>query len=69
MKDVVRLWAEGVIGPIPKVTTFDITQLNKAVSFFLERQYLGKIVLTLSDPNTKLLVSQRAATFVKLNGL
>ena len=47
---------EGAIGPIKHLTTFDISQLETAMSFFSKSVHAGKLVITFQDPNATLKV-------------
>lgn len=56
MAELGDLYRQGVIGPIDHLTTFDISQLEKAMMHFAKGIHLGKIVVTFQDPQAELKV-------------
>ncbi|KAL7625750.1 hypothetical protein AAE478_004973 [Parahypoxylon ruwenzoriense] len=58
MKELKSLWDSGVIGPIDHITTFDISQLESAMSFFSKGLHTGKLVITFEDPKTTLKIAK-----------
>lgn len=56
MKELKQLWDWKVIGPVDHITTFDISKLESALSFFAKGVHTGKLVLTFQDPQAKLKV-------------
>jgi len=57
MSDVKDLWEKRVIGPIQPITTFDISQLQEAMTYFSSGVHTGKVVITFEDPKSRLQVS------------
>ena len=57
MADVDRLLRKNVIKPIPRIKTFDISQLEQAMTYFTRETHIGKVVMTFSDPQSPLKVS------------
>jgi acyl transferase domain-containing protein/NADPH:quinone reductase-like Zn-dependent oxidoreductase/SAM-dependent methyltransferase len=65
MADVKGLWEMGAIGPIQPTTTFDISQLEKAMVYFSNGMHTGKVVISFEEPKSKLQISRtpRRTTF------
>lgn len=59
------LWENGTIGPINHITTFDISKLEAAMSFFAKGVHTGKLVITFQDPETKLKVGNYPCKFCR----
>lgn len=57
MEEMTRLLEYRVIGPIEHLTTYDISQLESALTTFSKGLHTGKFVITFSDPETRLKVS------------
>lgn len=56
MNEVRALWKQGAIGPIKHITTFDISKLDAAMSYFAKGVHTGKLVVTYQNPETTLKV-------------
>lgn len=56
MAELGDLYRQGVIRPIDHITSFDISQLEKAMMHFAKGIHLGKIVVTFQDPQAELKV-------------
>ncbi|KAL8886198.1 MAG: hypothetical protein Q9215_006064 [Flavoplaca cf. flavocitrina] len=54
MAELGDLYRQGVIQPIDHITSFDISQLEKAMMHFAKGTHLGKVVVTLQDPQAQL---------------
>ncbi|KAI1496579.1 putative polyketide synthase [Biscogniauxia marginata] len=63
MTEMSKLWDEGIIDPINPVTTFDISQLESALSLFSKSLHIGKLVITFNNPETRLKI-ERTSTRV-----
>ncbi|KAI1141492.1 putative polyketide synthase [Hypoxylon sp. FL0543] len=53
-----KLWDDGIIGPIDRITTFDISRLESALSSFSKGQHTGKLVVTFDNPETRLKIER-----------
>lgn len=53
MKELRHLWTQCYIGPVDRIGTFDISQLELAMRCFSKGVHLGKIDITFDDPNAK----------------
>ncbi|KAI1084321.1 putative polyketide synthase [Whalleya microplaca] len=60
MQELTTLWGDGTISPIDHIATFDISELESAMSFFSKGVHTGKIVITFQDPETKLKIARPA---------
>lgn len=56
MKEIHELWSNGTIGPIDPITTFDISQLEPAMTSFSKGSHTGKFVITFDNPEATLKV-------------
>ncbi|KAI0521826.1 putative polyketide synthase [Xylaria bambusicola] len=45
MCDLKRMWTNGIVVPVAPITSFEISQLASAMSFFTKGQHMGKVVL------------------------
>lgn len=62
MGEMTQLLESGVIGPIEHLTTYDISQLESALTTFSKGLHTGKFVITFNDPETRLKVSNPTIT-------
>ncbi|KAI0003422.1 putative polyketide synthase [Xylariaceae sp. FL0662B] len=60
MQELTKLWGDGIIKPIDHITTFDISELESAMSFFSKGLHTGKIVITFQKPDTILKIARPA---------
>jgi hypothetical protein len=56
MNEVRVLWEHGAIRPIKHITTFDISKLEVAMSYFAKGVHTGKLVITYQNPDSRLKV-------------
>ncbi|KAH7316948.1 polyketide synthase-like protein [Stachybotrys elegans] len=56
VKDVLELYRLKEIQPVP-VTTFDVSDVSSAYRYFSSKDRIGKIVISLEDPNSLLTVA------------
>ncbi|KAL8656993.1 MAG: hypothetical protein Q9226_002364 [Calogaya cf. arnoldii] len=54
MAELGDLYRQGVIRPIDHITSFDISQLEKAMMHFAKGTHIGKIVVSFQDPQAQL---------------
>lgn len=57
MAEVAELYRQGVVKPIDYITTFDISELQKAMMFMSKGTHVGKVVITYRDPDSLLNVA------------
>ncbi len=60
MDEMTQLLRSGMIGPIEHQATYDISQLESALNTFSKGLHTGKFVITFSDPETRLKVSNHS---------
>lgn len=46
MNELKDLWTEGTIRPFDRITTFDISELESAMTLFSKGLHTGKVVIT-----------------------
>lgn len=56
VRDVLEMYRSGEIRPVP-ITTFDISEIAEAYRYFSSKERIGKVALSLEDPNSILTVS------------
>ena len=56
MTEMSELIEQSVIGPIKHLTSFDISQVESAMSFFSKGMHTGKLVITFENPSATLKV-------------
>ncbi|GAW19307.1 hypothetical protein ANO14919_087930 [Xylariales sp. No.14919] len=56
VKDVLELYRSGQIKPVP-ITTFDVSEITEAYRYFSSKARVGKIVVSLENPNSLLTVT------------
>jgi aryl carrier-like protein len=56
MAEVAELYKKGIIKPIDRITTFDISQLQQALMFMSKGKHIGKVVVTYNNPDSLLKV-------------
>ncbi|TGJ84628.1 hypothetical protein E0Z10_g4132 [Xylaria hypoxylon] len=56
VKDVLELYRSGQIEPVP-ITTFDVSEISQAYRYFSSKDRIGKIVVSLENPNSLLTVA------------
>ncbi|RYP05939.1 hypothetical protein DL764_003473 [Monosporascus ibericus] len=54
MNEMIELYHQGTIRPIDPITTFDISKLQSAMTFFSKAVHIGKIVITFHNPEATL---------------
>jgi len=52
MAEVAALYRQGIVKPIDVVTTFDVSQLEKALVFMGKGTHVGKVVVTYNNPSS-----------------
>ncbi|KAI0479720.1 hypothetical protein F4859DRAFT_513220 [Xylaria cf. heliscus] len=56
VKDVLEIYRSGEIRPV-HITTFDVSEITKAYRYFSSKERIGKVALSLEDPNNILTVA------------
>lgn len=66
LKETMVLFRAGAIAPIDPIRSFDISKAVEAARYFMQPSHIGKVVLTLSDPTSSVMVRESIpATILK----
>ncbi|KAI1827427.1 putative polyketide synthase [Xylaria intraflava] len=60
MVELKAFWEKGSIGPIDEITSFKISELTSAMTFFSKGQHIGKVVIRFDDSTSTVKVMQGA---------
>ncbi|KAJ4288038.1 hypothetical protein N0V90_012054 [Kalmusia sp. IMI 367209] len=52
MAEVCDLYRQGVVQPIYRITRYDVSELQKAMTYMAKGEHIGKIVVTYQNPDT-----------------
>lgn len=52
MAEVCELYRQGVIQPIDRITSFDVSELQKAMMYMAKGEHIGKVVVTYKNPDS-----------------
>ena len=56
MKDVIDMYRDGQISVIEPLKVFDVSQMTQALWHFSSKDRMGKIAISLEDPDVRLKV-------------
>ncbi|KAF5549198.1 polyketide synthase [Fusarium mexicanum] len=77
IKEVLSMFEQGLLKPVYPITTFDMSEIDKAISLMAERKHMGKLVLLADNttlvqgtrPKPPVLSLRKQGTYVICGGL
>ena len=57
MSEVVELYDQGIVRPVERIQTFDISRLEEGMMYFSKGMHIGKVIISFQNPETLLRVS------------